>query len=375
MDHNSSTVQERTSFSSLGDRLPELKSSGLVGEYLKLETCNRFELYLVLSSPGDERGAVASFDVPGARMLYDYEAVRHLLRVLLGLESMARGESHIVSQVKEAYRASDGCGKVLHKLFQRASGMSASLRSRIHPGREPSVPYIAANYFVKNFRSGARPSAMVAGLGAMGTETAHILLLMGCDVRVSNRSPREMDKKISAAALVPWSGWLAAARECDALFLCTSSSSPILTGEDEDSMPDVAVYDLGSPHQSAGRNVGIRVTLDEMNDMASAMNAEYAHMLLELEDEADKTSSALLAEISILTDDTWKQLAMTRVHSLIKDRAVAYAAKTGAGPDDLEAFASSVVSAFLHPLTSAHTAHSSRAWRILSGENEEYAED
>jgi len=371
MDHNSSTVRDRTVFSPLASRLPELKSDGVVSEYLKLETCNRVELYLVLPGADDER-AVALFDAPGARLLYDYEAIRHLLRVLLGLESMAKGESHIVSQVKDAYRTSDGCGKVLHRLFQRASGLSASLRSGCHPGREPSIPYVAVNYFVKNYTPGKKPTAMVAGMGEMGTETAHILLLMGAYVYVANRSPKILDKKLAPATLVPWDNWMDAARGCDAVFICTSSPSPILASAAEDSMPGTAVFDLGAPHQSEPRSAGTRVTLDEMKDIASAMTSEYGHLLASLEDEADKASSAILAEISVLTDDTWKRLAMTRAHSLIHEKADAYSAKIGAAPADLEAFASSVIKAFLHPLTSAHTAHSSRTWRILSGEDGEY---
>jgi glutamyl-tRNA reductase len=374
MDHNSSTVRERTDFSSLGDCLPDLKSEGLVEEYLKLDTCNRLELYLVLPDSGDDRKAVGPLCVPGTKVICGYEAVRHLLRVLLGLESMARGESHIVSQVREAYKSSHGCGKVLHKLFQRALGMSASLRARCHPGREPSIPYIAASHFVKNFKKEGQPRVMVAGLGVIGTETARVLQLMGCDVRAANRSLREPDKKLAPISVEPWDSWKEAAKNCDAVFLCTSSDVPVLSSDEEDSMPDVSVFDLGVPHQSEPRGFGVRITLDEMKDIASAMTGEYSSLLAELEDEADNASSALLSEISILTDDTWKRLALTRANELIKDRAAACSGRIGAGAEDLEAFASSVIKAFLHPLASAHTAHSYRAWRILSGEPEDYGQ-
>jgi glutamyl-tRNA reductase len=136
-------------------------------------------------------------------------------------------------------------------------------------------------------------------------------------------------------------------------------------------MPDVWVIDLGSPHQSEERNSGVRVTLDDMNEIASSVTDEYKRTLETLEDEADKASSALIAEISILTDDTWKRLALARAHGIIADRASGCAKKTGADQRDLEAFANSVMKAFLHPLAAARTAHGSRAWRILSGESEE----
>ena len=149
MDHNSSTVGTRAAFSA--------RVAAYIGgigaregiEYLKLETCNRIELYLVFGG-GDEMEAAAPLAVDGAATMFDYDAVRHLLRVLLGLESMARGESHIVSQVKTAYGTSEGCGKILHRLFQRAFGVAAALRSGCHPGREPSLPYIAAKHYAEN---------------------------------------------------------------------------------------------------------------------------------------------------------------------------------------------------------------------------------
>jgi glutamyl-tRNA reductase len=368
MDHNSSTVDLRAEFASRAAAYIESVGAGGADiEYVKLETCNRIELYLAFHDSGGEARAVSSLAARGAKALFDYEAVRHLLRVLLGLESMARGESHIVSQVKAAYAASDGRGKVLHRLFQRALGVAASLRSLFHPGREPSMPYIAANHYVKSSGGNFSP-IMVVGLGEVGTETARILLSMGRRALVSNRTERPPRGKIPESEVVPWGEWRERARECGAVFLCTSSPVPILSGEEGDAMPGVWIVDLGSPCQSAPRNRGTRVTLDDMKAIAEAMTEEYGKSLVVLEDEADRASAALLTEISILTDDTWKHLALSRASDIIKERASQYAKRAGAGEEDLEAFASSVMKTFLHPLVAARAAHSSRAWRILSGE-------
>jgi glutamyl-tRNA reductase len=337
---------------------------------MKLETCNRVEFYVVLS--GEDVGLADEF-LPSARVLYDYEAVRHLLRVLLGLESMARGESHIVSQLKSAYGEACGCGKVLHKLMQRALGMAASLRGE-HPGREPSLSRIASEHYLNNSPNPGRP-VMVVGMGEIGRDTAHILLLSGCDVLAANRTRRDFGEKLASVKPVPWESWRERARDCGAIFLCTASSVPILSAADARAMPDVWVFDLGSPHQSEPVGSGVRVTLDEMREIAEGLLEDYGKSLASLEIEADKASGALLAEISILTDDTWKHLALSRAHSIIKDRASQYAGKCGAAADELELFASSVMKAFLHPLVSARAGHGTRAWRILSGEGEECAEE
>ncbi|MDR1508668.1 MAG: hypothetical protein LBS53_03445 [Synergistaceae bacterium] len=372
MDHNSSTVEERADFTARVLLCADvMKARGSVSEYLRIETCNRAELYLMFSGVDVGREAAAELSSSGSRTFFDYEAVRHLLRVLLGLESMAKGESHIVSQVKSAYDSADNCGRVLHRLFQRAIGIAASVRTRYHPGREPSVSYLAVSHYVKNVGGAKGKPVIVVGLGTVGHETAYILLRMGMRVFVTNRSLREPDKKISDAEFVPWDIWKERAASCGAVFLCTSADAPILSASGADAMPDTWVFDLGSPHQSERRNAGVRITLDEMNEISREKMEEYGKSLAVLEDEADRSSSALLAEISVLTDDTWKQLALARAHALIKEKASQYAKKTGTDKDELEKFALSVMKVFLHPLVSASAPHGFRAWRILSGEDAE----
>jgi glutamyl-tRNA reductase len=322
---------------------------------------------------GDAREAVAPLVSNGAAVMFDYDAARHLLRVLLGLESMARGESHIVSQVKAAYGASRGCGKVLHRLFQRAFGVASSLRSRHHPGREPSIPYIAAKHYAEN--SGSAAPVMVVGLGGVGMETARVLTLMGRRALVSNRTERPLHAGMRNAETVPWGEWRERARGCGAVFLCTSSPVPILSGEAQDAMPGVWTMDIGAPHQSEPRNRGVRVTLDEMRAISETMTREHGHSFSALEDEADRASAAIAAEISVLTDDTWKHLALARARDIIRERASRRVKSLGCGEEALEAFASSVMNAFLRPLVAARAAHSSRAWRILSGEEGEEKEE
>jgi glutamyl-tRNA reductase len=212
---------------------------------------------------------------------------------------------------------------------------------------------------------------MVVGLGEVGIETARVLTLLGHRVLVSNRTERPPHAGIPNAETVPWDEWRERARECGAVFLCTSSHVPILSGEAQDAMPGAWTMDLGAPHQSEPRKRGVRVTLDDMRTISETMTREYGNSLSALEDEADRASAALSAEISVLTDDTWKHLALARAREIIKERASRHAKSGGHGGEELEAFASSVMNAFLRPLVAARAAHSSRAWRILSGEGEE----
>lgn len=90
----------------------ELKPE-LSGDYVYLQTCNRVELY---------RG-----DGTAERQL-----VKHLFRVVSGLESKMIGEAHIQGQVKRAYmeaRENDHISSGLHRLFQVALRCGKRVRS------------------------------------------------------------------------------------------------------------------------------------------------------------------------------------------------------------------------------------------------------
>jgi len=63
-------------------------------------------------------------------------------------------------------------------------------------------------------------------------------------------------------------------------------------------MPDVQVFDLGAPHQSEPRELGVRVTLDQMREIADDLLRDYGSSLTALEMEAEKASRALLTEIN-----------------------------------------------------------------------------
>ena len=94
-----------------------LKRYGHLDEVVLLSTCNRVELYgttrqatrhiksllqLLCAEPRD-------LD-PHIYLYEDAAAVRHLLRVAAGLDSMALGETEITGQIKNAYEIARNAG-------------------------------------------------------------------------------------------------------------------------------------------------------------------------------------------------------------------------------------------------------------------------
>ena len=151
-NHRTATVAEREPFQlqrrEVGEATLLYKRLSRVSEALILATCNRVEFYRVDPHRGRPGQEVVEFyrrrgvQDPERVLEYAYRhvgagAVRHLFRVISGMDSLVLGEEQIPGQVKEAYSASCGVGgpgKVLHKLFHNAFRVSKRVRSETQLG-------------------------------------------------------------------------------------------------------------------------------------------------------------------------------------------------------------------------------------------------
>ncbi len=185
--------------------LHRLKELDRDAEFVLLSTCNRVELYYAgARAPQEVAGQLAAFlaEFHGADpeifrpCLYiheDEDAVRHLLLVAAGLDSMVLGEAQILGQVKEGYRlacAAQTTGKILNKLFHCAffTAKSVHTRTAISNGRV-SVAGVAVELALQLFADLARAKVVVIGAGETGELVVRHLLKAGCtDVTVVNRS-------------------------------------------------------------------------------------------------------------------------------------------------------------------------------------------
>jgi len=170
-----------------------------------LSTCNRVELYCA----GDQDpqplahrlvGFLSSFHGIGPQQfqsaLYIHEneqAVRHLLLVAAGLDSMVVGEAQILGQVKAGYSlacAAKSTGKILNRLFHCAffTAKSVHTNTAISNGRV-SVAGVAVELALQLFADIARAKIIVIGAGDTGELVVQHLLKVGCmDITVVNRT-------------------------------------------------------------------------------------------------------------------------------------------------------------------------------------------
>jgi len=199
-------IRERFAVSEteLAEALRRLKETRSVKECVIVATCNRTEIYAVvdrLSLCGYEIRAFLEewFGIPPrefVKYLYIYEdrdAVKHLLRVASGLDSMVIGETQILGQVRHAFFAARELGmtsRIFNHLFQQTLAFAKRAHTQTAIGESAvSVSYAAVELGKKIFGSFRDKTVMLVGAGKMGELTGKHLLANGAKrIIVANRS-------------------------------------------------------------------------------------------------------------------------------------------------------------------------------------------
>src|SRR4030095_244460 len=181
ISHQNAPVALREKFAvperEVGTAANDLAQAAGVQEALILSTCNRVEWYLAAEDAGGGLRAVRSFLAQrtgsfSSEFFVEFsgaQCVRHLFRVVSGLESMVLGETEILGQTKKAYQAgqfSQGTRRHLNKLFQRAFNVAKEVRTRTNITRgSVSVGSVAVDLAEKIFGRLADCRVMLLGAG------------------------------------------------------------------------------------------------------------------------------------------------------------------------------------------------------------------
>jgi glutamyl-tRNA reductase len=119
-----------------------------VEEVAIISTCNRLEIYAVVKETEQGVKEISQFlseigHIPLNQLrrhlfiLLHQDAVRHLMRVSAGLESLVLGEGQILAQVKNTHKLSQtykGMGRLLDRLFKQALTAGKRVRSETSIG-------------------------------------------------------------------------------------------------------------------------------------------------------------------------------------------------------------------------------------------------
>lgn len=238
-------LREKVAFSqhSLVESLRDLVDRHAVQEAAILSTCNRTEIYC--QTIGAENAILTWLqnrsELQAAEIkqcLYSYkgvEAVKHILRVASGLDSMIIGEPQILGQLKAAFSFANDAGTIgkrLEQLFTYVFSISKKVRSSTGVGANPVTVAFAAFHLAKRiFSELASTQVLLIGTGEVITSTARYFKQQGVKkIIIANRtliSATKLAEKISAKAIllteVP--RYLA---EADIVISATASPLPIL---------------------------------------------------------------------------------------------------------------------------------------------------
>ncbi|MEM3377915.1 MAG: glutamyl-tRNA reductase [Candidatus Bathyarchaeia archaeon] len=181
---------EAVVFKEIKDALRDIRSLEKVDECVLLQTCNRVEIYAVSEDGEKAAKRLKDFLVQKAEALADEvsraiecsldgDALRHILRLASGLESMVIGEDQILNQVWDAYleaESAKAAGIVLKHLFMRAVSVGRRVRKEtgINKGAV-SIGSAAVELAETLLGKLDQKKILVMGAGEMGTLVAKAL--------------------------------------------------------------------------------------------------------------------------------------------------------------------------------------------------------
>ncbi len=182
--------------------LGELRALEGVHEAAILSTCNRTELYCACENDTSDRLSewlCRYHQIDDAILkphLYSYSqegAVRHVLRVAAGLDSMILGEPQILGQLKTSYQQAQACGSIdtlFNRLYQHAFTVAKQIRTETAIGASPvSVAFAAVSLARQIFGNLATHTALLLGAGETIELTARHLHERGIDkLIIANRT-------------------------------------------------------------------------------------------------------------------------------------------------------------------------------------------
>lgn len=196
-------LRERVAFApeNLQGAMQEACAHAGLTEVAILSTCNRTEIYA--ASEGDagtiqqwlvDHTAIEAADLANSYYCYqDQEAVRHMMKVAGGLDSLVLGEPQILGQMKSAFAVAKEAGTLgaeLHTTFQQVFNIAKRVRTETAIGENPvSVAYAAVSLAQQIFSNLKQDTALLIGAGETIELVARHLVEQGIKhIIVANRT-------------------------------------------------------------------------------------------------------------------------------------------------------------------------------------------
>ena len=175
---------ETVAVNDVKNALSELYSTDTIDECVILQTCNRTEAYIVSKYQEKASEKIKEYMLNRCEtkseeakntieVCSNQDALKHLLRVASGLESLVIGEDQILGQVWNAYKTAKSAktvGPVLKTVFTRASSVGRRVRNETQINRGVvSVGSVAVELAETLLGTLNGKTVLVMGAGETGT--------------------------------------------------------------------------------------------------------------------------------------------------------------------------------------------------------------
>ncbi len=284
--------------------LDDLLSRDDISEALVLSTCNRFEVVVAAErfhgAFGDLRNFVSDLTylppdefADSLTMHHDHDAVRHLVEIASGMQSVVIGEHEILGQVKAAWDAAvqhGAAGRSLNLVMRHVVESAKRVRTDTSIGHGiTSMSQAAINVASDVLGALADRDVVVVGAGSMGKGVVQFASDEQARITSINRT-RDRAASIPhvdrAVGLEHLSSEL---MSCDVAIFATSADEPLLDVERVDAIMaerggrQLLVVDISLPRNVA-REVALieGVTVVDMEAIREFVNASIEHRDSEL---------------------------------------------------------------------------------------------
>ena len=252
-------IDIREKFSIIQKRVEEktLLLGKICSEVVIISTCNRTEIYFDSNKSEDEviedifEKLNWNKNFKNSFFYYENElAVKHLMEVVCGFDSLILGEDQILGQVKGAYEIALKLGIIksnLKKLFQIAVTCGKEFRDK---SKLNKIPVSSSSIAVNEARKNGCTSFMVLGFGNVGELVCKYILSGKFDVLyIVVRNSSVVNIKDDRVKVISFHDRQKHYEEVDCIISCTSAPHPVIW---ENELPDknLEIFDLALPRDA-----------------------------------------------------------------------------------------------------------------------------
>ena len=301
INHRTTPVHIREKLAFLDTQLPlalrDFTQHNAIDEAVILSTCNRTEIYTNTSDTSSVQTWLAKqksigVDLNQHAYLYtEKEAVRHMMRVASGLDSMVLGEPQILGQMKQAYFAAQNAGTTgvfLNQLFPAIFSASKCIRTNTEIGSHSvTIAYAITQLTKQYYATLSDCTVLLIGAGeTIELIATHLHELNIKKILIANRT---LEKSSAIARVLQAEAiHIKDVPEClkiaDIVISATSSQLPLIgkglieRTMKEKSRPELLLFDLAVPRDMEPEIAQIdHVRLFHLDDLQTIIAGHLKH--------------------------------------------------------------------------------------------------